>query len=289
MNKVSRGMESAKEKPAVTYLKFTVLPEVILQLVAAATLMMLAAVVVLMIKGAVNAVITRNLDFGLTLAAALNSLLIAAGAAVIALPLSVVSAIYINELARPRLAEALWIVIRGLSAIPSVVIGFIGILWLLHHSRLQELSSLTFFHVSLFLALMVYPSLTSLLVEQVRRIPTSLRAASYSLGASRWQTIAYAVYPAIKSCIAAAGFLGLGKAVGDTAVILLLWHAAAKVSPAAVHSSRLLTLPIAIVMEAKLDRQPLGIYAMAVLLMILSLLFSSMGRSLMRCPWRGQE
>jgi phosphate transport system permease protein len=284
------GIQSTKEKLASTGQTFRFGPEVILQLATAATLMVMAAVAIFVVKGSVNSVLLVNLESGLILMAAVNSVAIAAGAVVIALPVGLVSALYITELAPSQSAKTFWTAIKMLSAVPSVVIGFIGLVWLGYTGSSQVTSPLrTSVAASLLLALMVYPPLTSFLIEHLRRIPASLRASSYALGASRWQTIAYTVYPAARSIIAAAGFFGLSRAMGDTAIVLMLWQAAVRSSLVGSQGSRLFTIPTAIIMGAERGWHHSGSFLMALLIVILSLGFSALGRRFMQSHWRGQE
>ena len=200
------GIESTKEKLASTDQTFRFGPETILKLATAATLVVLAAVVIFVVIGAVRSVLLVDLDLDLILTAVVNSLVIAAGAVVVALPVGLLSALYITELAPSKPAKMFWTTIKVLSAVPSVVIGFIGLVWLGYYESSQGTSpTKAISSCFLLLALMVYPSLASFLIEHFRRISPSLRASSYALGASRWQTIVYTVYPAARSSIAAGG------------------------------------------------------------------------------------
>ncbi len=284
------GIESTKEKLASTGQTFRFGPETILKLATAATLVVLAAVVIFVVIGAVRSVLLVDLDLDLILTAVVNSLVIAAGAVVVALPVGLLSALYITELAPSKPAKMFWTTIKVLSAVPSVVIGFIGLVWLGYYESSQGTSPLRLYPAaSLLLALMVYPSLASFLIEHFRRISPSLRASSYALGASRWQTIVYTVYPAARSSIAAAGFFGLGRTMGDTAIVLMLWQAAARSSLTASQDHRLFTVPTAIVMGAELGWHHSELFPMAMLIMILSLAISSLGRRFMQSHWRVQE
>lgn len=153
----------------------------------------------------------------------LNSALLACGAIIIALPLGLATALYITEMAPQRVARVLWVITKGLAAMPSVIIGFIGIGILHTEKSTSVISDATLVSLtSLLLALMVYPNVVCFLIDTLRRIPASFKASSYALGASRWQTIAYMIYPAARPGIAAAGLFGFGRVLGDTVVVLML-------------------------------------------------------------------
>ena len=290
MNRLSMGTQGTRERLAGTNRRFHFGTEEILQLCAAATLAILGAVVIFVVKGAVGSLLSMDLESAVIVTAAANSLAIAAGAVIVALPVSLVSALYITELAPSKPARAIWVTVRLMSQVPSVVIGLIGLVWLTSREPSSAISPVMAAAAApLLLALIIYPRFTSLLVEHLRQIPASLRASSYALGASRWQTIAYTVYPAARSGIAAAGFFGMGRAMGDTAVVLVLWQAFSGGNLIQEQSQRLFTLPTAIAVTAERGWHHSEVFVMALLIMIFSLVFSSLGRRFTQRHWRGKE
>lgn len=163
-----------------------------------------------------------------------GSLLVSAIALILAIPLGVAGAIYVNQVAGPR--EAGWIKpsIEFIAAFPSVVLGFFGIVVL--GSALRSLSNwetlawVPFFPISerlnattagVLLGLMAVPTIFSLAEDAINNVPVHFKEASFALGASRLQTLARIILPASLSGIIAAILLGFGRVVGETMVVLL--------------------------------------------------------------------
>ncbi|RJS72443.1 MAG: phosphate ABC transporter permease subunit PstC [Candidatus Syntrophoarchaeum sp. WYZ-LMO15] len=142
----------------------------------------------------------------------------------IAIPLGVASAIYIAELASPFIREVLKPAIEMIAAIPSVVLGLIGLLivapFVAEIFNLPNgLNALT---ASILVAIMALPTIISISEDVISAIPESYREASLALGATRWQTIKGVILPAASSGIVAASMLGLGRVVGETMVVLMV-------------------------------------------------------------------
>ena len=152
----------------------------------------------------------------------------------IAIPLGVAAAIYVNQLARPVEQALIKPYIEFISAIPSVVLGFFGIAMLGETlRRLSQLPSLSWVPgfpiaerlnastAACLLALMAIPTIFSLAEDALNNVPRSFREASLALGATRLQTIIQITVPAALSGIMAAILLGFGRVIGETMVVLL--------------------------------------------------------------------
>jgi phosphate transport system permease protein len=163
-----------------------------------------------------------------------GSLLISFLALIIAIPLGVAAAIYVNQLARPVEQTLIKPYIEFISAIPSVVLGFFGIAMLGETlRRLSQLPSLSWVPgfpiaerlnastAACLLALMAIPTIFSLAEDALNNVPRSFREASLALGATRLQTILQITVPAALSGIMAAILLGFGRVIGETMVVLL--------------------------------------------------------------------
>lgn len=163
-----------------------------------------------------------------------GSLLISFLALLIAIPLGVAAAIYVNQLARPVEQKIIKPYIEFIAAIPSVVLGFFGIAML--GETLRRVSQLPAFDwvpgfpmaerlnattAACLLALMAIPTIFSLAEDAIHNVPRSFREASLALGATRLQTILYITVPAALSGIMAAILLGFGRVIGETMVVLL--------------------------------------------------------------------
>ncbi len=143
---------------------------------------------------------------------------------IIAIPLGVASAIYIAEIASPPLREILKPAIEMIAAIPSVVLGLIGLIilapWIANIFNLPNgLNALT---ASILVAIMALPTIISISEDVIRAVPDSYREASLALGSTRWQTVSGVIVPAASSGIVAASMLGLGRVVGETMVVLMV-------------------------------------------------------------------
>ena len=163
-----------------------------------------------------------------------GSLLVAAIAMALAVPLGVCAAIYVSELASPLEQQLIKPYIEFISAIPSVVIGFFGVAVL--GERLRELTQwqalswinafpiserLNAFTAGCLLALMAIPTIFSLAEDAINSVPRSFKEASYALGATRLQTVFRILVPASLSGIVSAVLLGFGRVIGETMVVLL--------------------------------------------------------------------
>jgi len=159
----------------------------------------------------------------------IGSLLVTFLSSLIAVPLGVFSAIYISELARPFIKEILKPVIELLAALPSVVIGFFGMVVIAPFlQRTFDIpTGLNAFNAALMLALMSIPTITSISEDALHSVPLELREASLALGATHWETIYHVVLPAALSGIGTAIILGMARALGETMVVLMVAGGAA--------------------------------------------------------------
>lgn len=204
----------------------------------------------------------------------LGSLLVTAGAVVIAVPLGVAVAVYIAEVAPPRVKEFLKPIVETLAAIPSVVIGFIGLLVLAPVVRqvFHLPTGLTAFTGSVMLALMALPTITSIAEDAITAVPRDYRAASLALGATRWQTIRMAVVPAARSGIFAGAMLGIGRVIGETMAVLMVTGNAAVVPTTIFEPVRTMTATIAAEMGETVQYSPhyFALFAIGLVLFVIT-------------------
>lgn len=168
-------------------------------------------------------------------------------ATLIAVPFGVCAAIYIAELARPIEREILKPCIEMLAAIPSVVIGFFGLVVLAPAiKQLFGLSTgLTALSGSVLLALMAAPTIISVAEDAIRSVPRAYREASLAMGATPMQTVWKVTAPAALPGIMAAVMLGMGRVVGETMAVLMVTGNAAVVTLSPFESVRTMTATIA--------------------------------------------
>lgn len=211
-----------------------------------------------------------------------NSVMVSCGATLVALPLGLITALYITEIAGEGTARMFKNTMKGMAAIPPVVIGFLGTSVLAAKKPGLQISySTLLMSGALLLAFMIYPDIVCLLVDTLRRIPESFRESSYALGATQWQTILHTVYPAAKPGIVAAGLFGFGRVLGDTVIVLLLAQ-----SIPGNQLEPLLTMPAAIATGARWampgEADYYVVFVLGFLLMAISFALSHIGRRLMR-------
>ncbi|ABS56433.1 phosphate ABC transporter, inner membrane subunit PstA [Methanoregula boonei 6A8] len=164
----------------------------------------------------------------------IGTLLVTLGAMVFAVPLSLGCAIYISELASPRIKNILKPATELLAGIPSVVYGFFGMIVLSNFIRVtfNISSGQTWLAGSILLGIMALPTIISVSEDAISSVPREYREGSLATGATRWQTISKVIVPAALSGIAAAIILGIGRAIGETmAVIMVTGNAAIIPSP----------------------------------------------------------
>jgi phosphate transport system permease protein len=142
----------------------------------------------------------------------------AAIALLIAVPISLGVALFMTQVAPPRLGKPLVYLIDLLAGVPSVVFGLWGVLVLSQHFDLGR----SFLTAGIILAIMIIPIITSLSREVIATVPAIDREGAYALGATRWEMIRGAVWPHSQSGIVGAVLLGLGRAMGETIAAALV-------------------------------------------------------------------
>jgi phosphate transport system permease protein len=157
------------------------------------------------------------------LAQIVSTLMVTFGALVIAVPLGVATAAYLSELASPRVREILKPTIEVLAAIPSVVVGFLGIVLVGPViARIFGVShGLNALNGAVLLAIMSLPTIVSLSEDALKAVPRSYKEASLALGATRWQTLVRVSIPSALSGVIASIMLGMGRAIGETMTVLM--------------------------------------------------------------------
>ena len=171
----------------------------------------------------------------------LGSLIVTAGALVLAIPMGVGCAAFLSEVAPRSVREVAKPMVELLAAIPSVVYGFVGLVvvgeWIKSASvatsnalpgpdwlttALNMPTGLAAITGAAMLALMTLPTIVSIAEDALSAVPRSYREASLALGATRWRTIVGVTIPAAKSGIIAGIMLGIGRAVGETMTVLMV-------------------------------------------------------------------
>lgn len=162
-------------------------------------------------------------DFGI-FPLLIGSLAVTALASCIAVPLGVLTAAYLTEIAGSSVRRVVKPFIELLAALPSVVIGFFGMVVAAPFIQdyLGADTGLNLFNASVMLAFMSVPTICSVAEDALFAVPRSLREASLALGATRWETTMRVVLPAALSGIGTAVMLGMSRAIGETMVVLMV-------------------------------------------------------------------
>jgi phosphate transport system permease protein len=177
----------------------------------------------------------------------LGSLLVTAGAIALAVPLGIASAFYIADIAPPKVRDLLKSCIEVLSAIPSVVLGFIGIVTLVPLiKRLFGIpTGLTALTGSIMLAFMALPTIISISEDAINSVPKEYKSGAIALGATHWQTLHRVVIHGAMPGIIAASMLGIGRVFGETMAVMMVTGNAAVIPKSLLQPVRTLTATIA--------------------------------------------
>jgi phosphate transport system permease protein len=168
-------------------------------------------------------------------------------ALIVSVPLALGAAIYVSQIARPRVRELAKPAIELLAGIPSVVLGFFALIVMA--SVLQNVfgyqSRLNALVAGIALGFSVIPLVFSLAEDALTSVPRSYVQAALALGASRWKAAWQVVLPAALPGVFAAVALGFGRAIGETMIVLMASGNASIVSASLLDSTRTITATIA--------------------------------------------
>ena len=196
----------------------------------------------------------------------------------LAVPFGVLSAVYISEIAPPSIREILKSVIELLAGLPSVVLGFFGMViiapWLQETFDLP--TGLNIVNASLILAVMAVPTISSISEDALYAVPQEFKEASYALGATKFETIAKVIIPSALSGISTAVILGMSRAIGETMVVLMVAGGAAAIPESLFDSVRPMPASIA----AEMGEAPFrsghyhALFATGIVLFFMTLVFN---------------
>jgi phosphate transport system permease protein len=155
-----------------------------------------------------------------------GSLILITFVAVIAVPLGIAAAVYLQEYARDsRINRSLIANIRNLAGVPSIVYGILGVAIFAGTLRSvtgPESSGLSYISGGLTLAVLVMPFMIIITMEALRTVPRGIREAAYGVGATRWEVVRSHVLPYAAPGVFTGAILALARAFGETAPLLLV-------------------------------------------------------------------
>jgi phosphate transport system permease protein len=227
-------------------------------------------------------------EFG-ALALIVGSVVVTLCSSLLAAPVGLGLAIYLAFLAGPKVREWIKPAVELMAGIPSVVLGFIGLAVVAPFLQdvLDLPTGLNVLNAGFILALMAIPSIASLGEDALAAVPRDILDASYALGATRWETIAKVAVPAAMSGLSTAVILGLGRALGETLVVLMVAGGAAQIPTSLFDSVRPMTATLAAEMGETAIGSPHyhALFALGAVLFVLTLAFNLLAYWLGR-RWR---
>ena len=154
----------------------------------------------------------------------MGTLLVTLGAMAFSIPLGLGSAVFISEIAPPRIRTSITFAVELLAGIPSVVYGFFGLIILTDWLRItfDKPSGESWLAGSIVLGIMALPTIVSISEDALNAVPQDFREASLAVGATKWQTIQKVVVPSALSGVTAAVILGTGRAIGETMAVMMV-------------------------------------------------------------------
>jgi phosphate transport system permease protein len=208
----------------------------------------------------------------------LGSLVVTAGAIVLAVPLGIAAAFFVADVAPPRLRNVLKSLIEILAAIPSVVLGFIGMITLVPFiKRLFDLpTGLTAASGSIMLAFMALPTIISISEDAINAVPKEYKEGALALGATHWQTLHRVVIHGALPGIIAAAMLGIGRVFGETMAVMMVTGNAAVIPKSIFRPVRTLTAAIAAEMGEAVRGTDhfFALFAIGIVLFVISFLIN---------------
>jgi phosphate transport system permease protein len=181
------------------------------------------------------------------LPAEVGSLWVTGVALLLAVPIGILASIFLSEFATGAFKEVAKSVVEFMAAVPSVVLGLLGLAYVA--PALQRVfhleSGLTALSAGIVVGVMSLPTIISISEDALHSVPKELRDGSLALGNTGWQTTYKVVVPSASSGIFAASMLGLGRAIGETMVVLMLAGNSGLIPTSPLQAARTLTGTIA--------------------------------------------
>lgn len=186
-----------------------------------------------------------------------GSLLIAFGAAAVALPLGLLSAIYLSEYAHERARRIIKPVLEVLAGIPTVVYGYFALTFITPLLRVfwPETEIFNAASASIVMGIMIIPMVSSLSEDALTAVPRTLREGAYALGATKFEVATRTVVPAALSGIIASFILAISRAIGETMIVTIAAGATPRLTLNPLESVQTMTAYIA---QVSMGETPIG-------------------------------
>ncbi len=204
-----------------------------------------------------------------------SSFLVTVGALVIGAPLGLSCAIYLSEYSGKKLKMVLKPAIELLAGIPSVVYGFLGVIYIVPLVRnYLGGSGFSLLSTSIVLGVMILPTIISISFDALVSVPRTYREGSFAMGATKWQTIWRVTVPSAKSGILASFILGMGRAIGETMAVIMIAGNALKIPSSILDPLRTLTGNIALELAYATGDHRQGLFSTGVVLLIIIMILN---------------
>jgi phosphate transport system permease protein len=204
-----------------------------------------------------------------------SSFLVTVGALIIGAPLGLGCATYLSEYAGKKGKLLLKPALELLAGIPSVVYGFLGVVYIVPLIRnYLGGSGFSLLSTSLVLSIMILPTIISISYDSLTSVPQAYREGSLAMGATTWQTIYRVVIPSAKSGILASFILGMGRAIGETMAVIMVAGNALKIPISLLDPLRTLTSNIALELAYATGDHRRGLFSAGVVLLVIIMIFN---------------
>lgn len=200
----------------------------------------------------------------------ISSFMVTFGALVVGAPLALACATYLSEYAERKTKIFLKPSLELLAGIPSVVYGFLGVVYVVPIIR-EHIGGAGFsiLSTSLVLGIMILPTITSISFDSLMSVPSAYREGSLAMGATKWQTIYRVVLPAARSGILASFILGMGRAIGETMAVIMVAGNALKIPAGVLEPLRTLTSNIALELAYATGDHRRALFSTGVVLLVI--------------------
>jgi len=200
----------------------------------------------------------------------ISSFLVTFGALIVGGPLGLSCAVYLAEYSRKRMKMLLKPALELLAGIPSVVYGFLGVVYIVPLVRnYLGGSGFSLVSTSIILGIMILPTIISISFDAIMSVPRTYREGSLAMGATKWQTIYKVVIPSARSGIMAGFILGMGRAIGETMAVIMIAGNALRIPTSLLDPLRTLTGNIALELAYATGDHRLGLFSTGVVLLII--------------------
>ncbi|MCR4400478.1 MAG: phosphate ABC transporter permease subunit PstC [Syntrophomonadaceae bacterium] len=212
-----------------------------------------------------------------------GSLVVTLGALAWGAPLGLALAIFLAELAPPRVTAGISWAVDLLAGIPSVVYGFFGLVVIVPFIR-ERLGGPGFSILAgvIILGIMILPTIVNISRDAIRAVPRDYKEGSLALGATHWQTIVRILVPSARSGILAGIVLGMGRAIGETMAVVLVTGNVTRMPDSILSPVRTMTSNVVLEMGYASGDHQLALFATGMVLFVFIVVMNVMVSSAMR-------